>query len=163
MYTVDLSDYEGQQVRFGFHYTSYDAFFSQIDDFTVGPKAGEASTVDYGNVVRFDIYLDGEKIGESTEATFTLPPLSSGTHTVGIVAVYMNGQSTMAEYTITIAATALHTLECDTVSLNQKEVYDLQGRRIADGLSTRQLVNSSTHKKGVYIIRDNNQARKVIR
>ena len=163
MYTVDLSDYEGQQVRFGFHYTSYDAFFSQIDDFTVGPKAGEASTVDYGNVVRFDIYLDGEKIGESTEATFTLPPLSSGIHTVGIVAVYMNGQSTMAEYTITIAATALHALECDTVSLNQKEAYDLQGRRIADGLSTRQLVNSSTHKKGVYIIRDNNQARKVIR
>ena len=162
-YSTSLADYEGQQVRLAIHYTSYDAFFAQIDDFTVGPEEGKAVTVDYGNVVRFDIYLDGEKVGETTEATYILPVLNAGTHTVGIVAVYQNGQSTMAEYVINMAATALRTVECDTVPQQQEEVFDLQGRRIANNLSTRQLVNSSTSKKGIYIIRNNNQTRKVIR
>ena len=158
LYTIDLSDYEGQQVRIGFHYTSYDAFFTQIDDFTIGPAEGEATTVDYGNIVRFDIYLDGEKIGETQEATYTLPVLESGKHTVGIVAVYQNGQSTMAEYVINIAATALRTVGCDAVPLRQPEVFDLQGRRHSPLTS-----HLSPLKKGIYIIRNNNQVKKIIR
>ncbi len=160
LYTTDLSDYEGQQVRIGIHYTSYDAFLTQVDDFTVGPKEGEAATVDYGNIIRFDIYLDGEKIGETTEATFLLPHLSGGIHTVGIKAIYLGGESTMGEYTITIAATALQHVGCEAVSPHQ-QAYDLQGRRI--GNLSPLTPHPSTLKKGIYIIRTNHQARKVIR
>lgn len=149
LYTTDLSDYEGQQVRIGIHYTSYDAFFSQIDDFTVGPAEGMAAVVDYGNVVRFDIYLDGELIGQTTEATFTLPLLESGVHTVGICAVYLNGASTVGEYTISIEDTGL---SIPVVAASPVQAYDLQGRRL-----------HGNHAKGVQIIRTNNKARKVIR
>lgn len=145
LYTTDLSDYEGQQVRIGLHYTSYDAFFTQIDDFTVGPAEGSEAVIDYGNVVRFDIFVDGEKVGEATEAVFTLPPLTSGTHTIGIQAVYQNGSSTIGEYVISIDPTALPKVLCEAAHPLQHQVYDLQGRVIADSLSSL--------NKGIYIFK----------
>ena len=99
-YVTDLSDFAGQQVRLAVHYTSTDAFLLQIDDFAVGPEEGQGETLDYGNVVRFDIYLDGTKVGQSATPSFVIGPLSEGRHVVGIQAIYRDGQSAIVEYII---------------------------------------------------------------
>lgn len=100
IYQIDLSAYAGMSVRLGVHYVSTDAFLCQIDDFTVGPENGQGEVVDYGNIVRFDILVDGQKIGESTVPSFILPVLSEGRHTIGIKAIYQTGESEMATYEI---------------------------------------------------------------
>ena len=132
-------------MRIGLHYTSYDAFFTQIDDFTVGPAEGSEAVIDYGNVVRFDIFVDGEKVGEATEAVFTLPPLTSGTHTIGIQAVYQNGSSTIGEYVISIDPTAIPASPLTSHLSPLNSVYDLQGRVMAD--------SPSSLNKGIYIFK----------
>ena len=103
IYQTDLSDYAGQTIRLAIHYTSQDAFFAQIDDFTVGPENGEGETIDYGNVVKYEIYLDGVLFGESETTYFQLSGISNGTHIVGIRAIYQNGASQTVDYTLTIA------------------------------------------------------------
>ena len=137
IYATDLNDYAGQQVRLAIHYTSTDAFLTQIDDFTVGPENGQGETVDYGNIIRFDIYLDGVKIGETTTPTFTLTPPDGGFHVVGIRAIYKNGESEVAEYsfgdTTAISCTAIN-------STADHALYDLQGRHL-----------NSMPAKGIYI------------
>ena len=138
VYQTDLSDYAGQQVRLAVHYTSTDAFLAQIDDFTVGPRGGQGAFVDYGNVVRFDIYLDGEKIGESPSPSFVIEGLTEGYHIIGICAVYQNGQSEMAYYEMG-TTTAVNELDAiPTVSA----LYNLSGRRLDSRM---------TMKKGIYV------------
>ena len=112
LYTADLSSYAGQTIRLAVHYKSNDAFLAQVDDFTVGPESGEGEVIDYGNVVRYDIYVDGEKVGETTTPSFVLPPLSDGLHVVGIKAVYFSLQSETTEYEIDIT-TAIDGLVID--------------------------------------------------
>ena len=127
IYATDLSAYAGQTVRLAIHYTSTDAFLAQIDDFTVGPANGQGETVDYGNIIRFDIYLDGQKIGETTTPTFTLTLPDGGYHVVGIRAIYQNGESELTEYAFG-DATAISTVAAASSTGNT--LYDLQGRRI---------------------------------
>jgi VCBS repeat-containing protein len=100
LYRIDLSSYAGMSIRIGIHYVSYDTFLCQIDDFLVGPEDGQGKVVDYGNVVRFEILVDGQKIGESQAPQFTLPVLSEGSHTIGIKAIYQSGESELATYEI---------------------------------------------------------------
>lgn len=150
IYNTDLSDYEGQTVRLAVHYTSYDAFLAQIDDFTVGSDDGQGEMVDYGNVVRFDILVDGVKVGESTTPTFTLPVLSNGEHTVGIVAIYKNGQSEVVEYVInaTAGVTAIQ-----LQNLQPDAVYSLSGQYV--GCRTDHL------PAGIYVVRKEGTTKKL--
>ncbi len=101
-YETDLSAYSGKKVRVGIHYTSKDTFFAQLDDFRVGPAEGAGATVDYGNVVNYDVFLDGGLVGRSDSAAYELTNVSAGTHTVGVRAVYMNSESKTATHTFTV-------------------------------------------------------------
>ena len=142
-YTTDLSVLAGKTVRLAVHYTSTDAFMAQVDDFKVGPADGQGKQVDYGNVVRFDIYLDGQKVGQSEQPSYLLPQLSEGKHTVGVKAIYKSGESQMAEY---IVDTTLNSIE--TLSAGQTdsiEVYTLSGVRL--NTAAAQL------PKGVYVVK----------
>lgn len=100
LYQIDLSAYAGMSIRIGIHYVSNDTFLCQIDDFTVGPEDGQGEVVDYGNVVRFEILIDGQKFGESQTPQFIIPVLSAGSHTIGIKAIYQSGESEIATYEI---------------------------------------------------------------
>lgn len=131
LYQTDLADYAGKTVRLAVHYISTDAFLTQVDDFTVGPEDGQGETVDYGNVVRFDILLDGEKVGECTSPVFVLPPLAEGQHTVGIKAVYKNGESSVTEYVLNIAAGIAQV----RVSTSPRQVFNLSGVYVGNSLS----------------------------
>lgn len=128
IYSTDLSVYAGEQVRLAVHYTSTDAFLAQIDDFTVGPEDGHGETVDYGNIVRFDIYIDGVKVGESDVPQYVITALDKGSHVIGIQAVYQNGMSAITEYVIE-DMTAIRTIETTTEDADG-HLTDLLGRRV---------------------------------
>lgn len=152
IYQTSLADYAGQKVRLAVHYISYDTFFLQLDDFTVGPESGEAPVVDYGNVVRYDIYLDGEKVGESTTPTYNFASLSPGQHTIGIKAIYLHGESEMAEYVIDIS-TGITTVQLDNIT--QGEIFTIDGRCMTGSWSTL--------PRGIYLVKKNNDFIKVVK
>ena len=150
IYQTDLAPYAGQTVRLAVHYTSYDAFLAQVDDFTVGPEDGHGEVVDYGNVVRFDISLDGQHIGETTQAVFTLPPLTPGSHVVGIQAIYQNGASEVATYTFT--ATGITPVLTGSPS-GAPAVYSLSGQYLGTTLAKQ--------SAGIYIVKQNGKTFKI--
>lgn len=147
IYETELAQFNGQSIRLAVHYTSYDAFLAQIDDFTVGPQDGQGEIVDYGNVVRYDILLDGEKIGESTDAQFTLPVLSGGSHVVGIRAIYKNGQSELAEYTINSTAISVPSV---AGAAQPAEYFNMQGQKVL-----------TPRSGGIYLLRQNGKTVKI--
>lgn len=151
LYYSDLDEYAGQTVRLAVRYTSYDAFLAQVDDVTVGPQSGQGEYIDYGNVVRYEIYLDGAKVGESETPEFVLTNLPDGEHTVGIKAVYQNGTSEMATYTIAAQAGVMQVVVDSSDA--PAELFDLSGRRI----------DAATAPAGVYILRQGDKATKIIK
>ena len=149
-YETDLSGYAGKTIRIGVHYTSYDAFFAQLDDFIVGPAEGDESFIEYGNVIRYDIYVDGVKVGESTEPSYVVTGLSAGSHTIGIKAIYKNGESEMAEYAINIT-------KVDTPELFGAKakfgIYNLSGQYVGESLFAL--------PTGIYFVKSGTQFKKI--
>lgn len=127
-YVTDLSAYAGKTVRLGVHYYTTDGFFAQMDNFTVGPAEGEEHYIDYGNVVRYDIYLDGILVANSATPTCVLPSVSAGTHTVGIKAIYQNASSNTTEYTIVV--TGIGHVELSGTPTEAPTYYNVEGQKI---------------------------------
>ena len=142
-YSTPLEEYVGKTVRLAVRYTSMDAFMAQVDDFKVGPAEGQETFTDYGNIMRYEITVDGEKAGESKTPEFLLPVLPGGEHTVGISAVYRDGRSNETKYVISVSGVAgIESEEGDALYL------DMQGRRTdpsARGVVIRR-TNSGTVK-----------------
>ena len=149
-YSTPLDKYAGKQVRVAVHYTSTDAFFAQVDNIKVEPEDGGGTTMDYGNVVKFNIYLDGTKVGESTTSEYTLTGLTEGSHTIGIEAVYKNATSEMATYEITVSA--IGEVKVTAVPANA-EIFTVSGQK----------VNSSVDAlpQGVYVVKSGNAVMKI--
>ena len=102
IYETDLAKFVGKTVRIGVHYTSFDAFFAQLDDFYVGNGDEEGATIDVGYIVNYEVYLDGSLQGTTVEPIYQFTRLTPGTHTVGIKAIYASGASQLTEYTFTV-------------------------------------------------------------
>lgn len=150
LYQQDLSAYAGNSIRVAFHYISTDAFMVQIDDFTISPEDGQGEVVDYGNVVRFEISVDGTKIGESQTPTFTIPVLSAGRHTIGIKAIYKSGESEVATYEVEgTAGITLNTID----STSATAVYSLSGTYMGQ--------NARTLPSGIYLVKQNGKTIKI--
>ena len=131
IYQTDLDAYAGQTVRLAVHYTSWDAFLAQVDDFTVGPKDGESAFNDYGNVEYYEVWVDGVLAGQTTEPTFVMPDIEEGHHVIGVKAVYQSGQSQLVEYVIGDTVGLVKTLATGLSSQPSQPIYDLQGRRLS--------------------------------
>lgn len=148
-YSTPLDTWAGKTVHVALHYYSYDAFLVQVDLVAVGPAEGTVDQVDFGNVDHYEIYLDGTLAGTSATPSFTLAAPGAGDHTVGIKAVYKNGESEMTEYTITSSG-------IDAVMAGSSEgaetLYDLTGRRI----------DRRAAAPGIYISVKNDKSTKVI-
>ena len=150
LYQLDLASYAGNSIRVGFHYISTDAFMLQIDDFTVSPEDGQGEVVDYGNVVRFEISVDGTKIGESQTPSFIIPVLSAGSHTIGIKAIYKSGESEVATYEVEgTAGITLNTID----STSTTAVYSLSGTYMGQ--------NALQLPSGVYLVKRNGKTIKI--
>lgn len=109
---IPLADYAGKKVKIGIRCISGSgSFISMIDDFFIGrPSAADSAIRTKARRVksaanpneRFEIYLDGEKYGETTGYEFTIPAIAEGRHSVGVKAVYVSEQSEMVETTVNI-------------------------------------------------------------
>ncbi len=127
IYESDLAAYVGQTVRVAVHYTSFDAFLAQVDDFYIGNGDDEGSTLDVGWVDHYEIYLDGTLKGTSQQPEFTLSNVPVGTHKVGIKAIYTSGASTLVEYEFVVAVSNIP--------------GDIDGDGEVNGLDINKLIN----------------------
>lgn len=174
VYTLDLSAYAGQTVYLAVNYISTDAFLAQVDDFYVGPSGDSDSKVDVGNVLHYEVYLDGELKGEPQETQFAFTGLTAGEHTVGIKAVYKSGVSEMAEYTFN-AQSSVGEVEADaftavgvsgavqvTASVPAElTIVDMAGRTLL-ATEMQEGVKTFAVPAGVYIVRMNEKVMKVM-
>lgn len=174
VYTLDLSAYAGQTVYLAVNYISTDAFLAQVDDFYVGPSDDSDSKVDVGNVLHYEVYLDGELKGEPQETQFAFTGLTAGEHTVGIKAVYKSGVSEMAEYTFN-AQSGVGEVEADaftavgvsgavqvTASVPAElTIVDMAGRTLL-ATEMQEGVKTFAVPAGVYIVRMNEKMMKVM-
>lgn len=174
VYTLDLSAYAGQTVYLAVNYISTDAFLAQVDDFYVGPSDDSDSMVDVGNVLHYEVYLDGELKGEPQETQFAFTGLTAGEHTVGIKAVYKSGVSEMAEYTFN-AQSGVGEVEADaftavgvsgavqvTASVPAElTIVDMAGRTLL-ATEMQEGVKTFAVPAGVYIVRMNEKVMKVM-
>ena len=147
LYTIPLDAYQGKEIRLALRYTSTDAFLAQVDEFAVGKADGTGDFIDPGNVVAYEIYLDGVKDGESTKPEYTLTGLKPGIHTVGIRTMYKSTASQMTEYTFGHDA-GVDNITVDTLA--PCEIYDLTGRRL-----------DSFGAPGIYIVRQDGKTFKI--
>ena len=174
VYTLDLSAYAGQTVYLAVNYISTDAFLAQVDDFYVGPSDDSDSKVDVGNVLHYEVYLDGELKGEPQETQFAFTGLTAGEHTVGIKAVYKSGVSEMAEYTFNAqsgvgeveagAFTAVGGSGAVQVTASvpaELTIVDMAGRTLL-ATEMQEGVKTFAVPAGVYIVRMNEKVMKVM-
>ena len=130
IYEVPLTAFVGEDVRVAFHYTSWDAFFLQLDDFFAGVPDAEGNAIDVGDVLRYEIWLDGTKVGESSSAEFRLTGVAPGEHTVGVVAVYASGSSVAGTYTFTTSSGVGFIRLNDPAGSGPAEYYNVAGQRL---------------------------------
>ncbi|MCR5269888.1 MAG: choice-of-anchor J domain-containing protein [Prevotella sp.] len=137
-YNTSLANYAGKTVRLAVHYTSTDTFLAQVDDFTVGKEDG-GEVIDFGNVVRFDIYLDGQLVGSADTPVYELQGVQPGSHVVGIKAIYQNGASEMAQYQLDVVS-GIVTPRSYHLDVLSTDIYTLAGQKVKNAT------------KGVYIM-----------
>lgn len=140
--TIPLSDYEGQDVKLGFNCTSANgALMTMIDDVFVGrinsvaTKARRVARSAANPNEKFVIVLDGVKVAETTDYAYTIENVADGTHTVGVKAVLITGESEAAEHTVVINS-ALYAKLTATVATNNGISVDGQALSISDGINT---------------------------
>lgn len=167
-FEVDLSGYAGKEVYLAFNYISVDKFLLQLDMFYVGPgeEAGNSGT-NAGNAT-YEISLDGELKGTTQQNSYTFEGLTNGTtYTAGIKAIYVSGESEIAEYSFTcIGGNAIEKVESNSFILSgdkghiriltDEPAYDVAVYDIAGKLIAKEAVDSNTVSiatgKGIYIL-----------
>lgn len=174
VYTIDLSEYAGQEVYLAVHYVSYDGYVASVDDFYVGP-AEDGAAANVGNVLSYEVFLDGVSKGTTQTASFDLTGVTPGTHTVGIEARYESGVSERAEYTFdtefggvddtsldtgTVVYGADGALHIDAVSVGTAYIYNVAGQLISN-----MTVEAGSHEwavpAGLYIVKFNDAVYRV--
>ncbi|MGM9846089.1 MAG: choice-of-anchor J domain-containing protein [Muribaculaceae bacterium] len=95
-YSLDLSEYAGQDVYLAVHCTSNDGFIVQIDDFTVSRE--DSSDTAAGYVIDYSVALDDAEAATTTETTFVANGVAEGEHTFRVTANYYSGSSDEATY-----------------------------------------------------------------
>ncbi len=133
----DLSEYAGQAVRIAIHYMSdtnrYGAFMLMVDDFYVGQpdtyndeqmrKACRVQKSPANPYEKFEIYLDGSKVGETESYSYRFENVAEGDHQFGVKAVYRMSETEMSTYDLAVSNENCHRVELN-VSANNEESVD---------------------------------------
>ena len=113
---------------------SNDTFLFMVDDIQIG--SGEAAPF-RTFAKKFEIYLDGEKKGETTDNTYQIAA-DGGRHTIGVKAIYETGESEMSE--ITVGSTT----SVELTGGNSGQVFYSNRRLWFQGLAEEAQIYSST-------------------
>ncbi len=134
---ISLADYAGQTVKIGFNCTSRNgAVMTMLDDIFVGrinmAAQGKSHRVPAHSPAnpneKFYIYLDGNKIAETTEYSYSIDDVSEGQHTVGVQAVCLTGSSATTEASVTVSN---DNYAAATVNVTANNGRSLEGAGIA--------------------------------
>lgn len=125
---VPLDGLEGEGMRFAVRYVSTDAFLAQVDDFRIESDDDDAAGtyIDYGNVVCYEIEIDGEKVAETKKPVYVIEDYDGYEHTVGVTAVYREKRS----QTVTAkfgSGSGIETISAEDSAPTIR--YDLSGKR----------------------------------
>jgi len=121
-----------------------------VDNIKVEPENGGGTVMNYGNVVKFNIYLDNTKVGETDKSEYSLTGLTEGTHTIGIEAVYKNATSEMATYQLVVSSIGEVTISTMPA---KAEVFTLSGQKMDCSVDAL--------PQGVYVVKSGNKVMKV--
>ena len=120
-----------------------------IDDVYIGPAdqipGVTAARVNRapGQVVRYEVYLDGNKVGDTTDTQYLLENISDGKHIAGVKSVYASGASEMAQVNINVGVSGVDNVVSGGVAIisdngtitvtgvsadTEVAVYDMSGR-----------------------------------
>lgn len=121
---VDLAEWAGRDVRIGVHCTSPDgSFVTMFDDFFIGKLPADAASRTKrvrpsaaNPLERFEVYLDGTLVETTDGYSHTFENFPTGTHTLGVRAVYHSVQSDMVEKEIVIDPSDYAALTLQAVS-----------------------------------------------
>ena len=137
---------------------SYNTFLLMIDDIQIG--SGESLPF-RSFAQKFEIYLDGNRIGETTGNEYSVPA-GEGRHTIGVKAIYETGESTTTEVIVGNNASVEgitsdnaviyhdHTLWFNGMA-QEVAVYTTTGLRVASFSNAENSVRLDNLQDGVYI------------
>lgn len=94
---VDLSAYVNQELYLAVNYTSYDGYFMLLDVFYVGPSEEKIQNTKPSGYATYEIYLNDQKVDETSEIHYKFTGLSAGSYRGGVKAVYETGESKITE------------------------------------------------------------------
>lgn len=155
------------------NYISQDKYYVAIDDVFIGSAdkipGDEASSVirkAAGEPLRYEVYLDGEKLTETTETQYLLGNLATGDHVAGVKSCYASGTTEMTTASFTISKSGIEAAdaalkESVTVNGNQILVKTAIGSVVricgVDGTEIASVVASDGHfeiclSSGVYVV-----------
>ncbi len=122
---------------FAIRHTAQDIFGLMLDDVTF--ERGATAPVGY------NIYVDGELVGNTTETAFELPTagLSTGKHTVAVTAVYEGGMESAPATAVFDITSGISEISMDGQPV---DVYTIDGRLV------RRQATSLEGLKGLYLI-----------
>ena len=138
-YTVDLSSYAGQEGWIAIrHFNVTDMFVLLVDDITFMPVGGDVES--------YNIYIDGELVGNTTDVTYDYTSeLSEGDHEVAVSAVYSNGDESKP---VIATVTVVSGIEQISVDGKPVDIYSLDGKLV------RHQATDLNGLKGIYVVGD---------
>jgi len=121
------------------HHISANLYVLLIDDVAIGLKEGFPSKANDRNQAphrspsldgQYEIYLDGELVGQTDDTHFLFKRLTTGTHTAGVLGSYTSGKTALSTIEFFVENGAgIENVKSDANSQGNR-LYDLQGRHL---------------------------------
>ncbi len=158
------------------HCISNNQFIFLIDDMFIGyedlvPQGVNGVEVpEFNDVDKYEIFLDGEKVGESETTNYLFTGVTDGSHVAGVRAVYGVGAGEMAEMTFDVVngEVSISDSELDGFYVtpnpareyvdfvgeyDKVEIYGVGGNLVGIYADDVRTVNISGWAKGIYLVR----------
>lgn len=120
--------------------TEQEGFILMIDDVKIGPMPAVARLRSASAVqmpaVAYEVFLDGQSMGETSEISWPFDNLAAGEHTAGVKSVYNSGESEMMTITFDTRTLGIDDVQGDMVNVYPNPVSD---RLTVEGEYTRLL------------------------
>ena len=128
---------------FAIRHYSEDAFGLFIDDITFTPAMASNGMRNAMSPTGYNVYVDREKVGDTTETHYTSSAITSGEHMFSVTAVYSDGGESMA---VSVYATSIEEIFAEGKPV---DIYSLDGI-----LVKRNATDVEGVKPGIYVVGD---------
>ena len=124
--------------------------FMMVDDVFVGYELPDG--VDPDNIrgdLKFEVYLDGNKVAEQTERSFTFDKLQNGTHRAGVKALFHTEASPLVETEFVVTDGSAVSIDG---AYDRVDVLNVAGAVVAR-FGNDSTIDIAGNPEGVYIVR----------